>query len=236
MAKKNLARTKSTVPPPGGPQKRRRSTHAFCAWRWPLKSRGPTGSTSIPPFRPPKGPRSPSRAVVRSEEPRTGSLPARLVRAPIRCFPWCPHGLRRWPSMDLADAAGHLSLAPPALGPDLPSIHWRMPVNVVRCTSPRSIEMPCCAGSRPSTPDKWSDSTCVQFASKLLSAALEAGLVSKRDPRTLSSPRFRTTHWPTCSTCYERPASRGVSRAIRTSLRLAWTTKHWPREPERFLA
>ena len=37
-------------------------------------------------------------------------------------------------------------------------------------------------------PDKWSDSTCVQFASKLLSAALEAGLVSKRDPRTLLFP------------------------------------------------
>ena len=38
-------------------------------------------------------------------------------------------------------------------------------------------------------PDKWSDATCVQFASKLLSAALEAGLVSKRDPRTLPFPK-----------------------------------------------
>lgn len=38
-------------------------------------------------------------------------------------------------------------------------------------------------------PDKWSESTCVQFASKLLSAALEAGLVSKRDPRTLMFPK-----------------------------------------------
>ncbi|MBN2192581.1 MAG: DUF1819 family protein [Polyangiaceae bacterium] len=38
-------------------------------------------------------------------------------------------------------------------------------------------------------PDKWSDSTAVQFASKLLSAALEAGLVSKRDPRTLTFPK-----------------------------------------------
>jgi len=35
-------------------------------------------------------------------------------------------------------------------------------------------------------PDRWSESTCVQFASKLLSAASEAGLVSSgRDPRGL---------------------------------------------------
>lgn len=39
-------------------------------------------------------------------------------------------------------------------------------------------------------PDRWSTSTCVQFASKLLSAASEAGLVSpKRDPRTLLLPK-----------------------------------------------
>lgn len=39
-------------------------------------------------------------------------------------------------------------------------------------------------------PDRWSASTCVQFASKLLSAASEAGLVSaKRDPRTLLLPK-----------------------------------------------
>jgi hypothetical protein len=38
-------------------------------------------------------------------------------------------------------------------------------------------------------PDKWGEATCVQFASKLLSAALEAGLVSKRDPRALLFPK-----------------------------------------------
>jgi hypothetical protein len=37
-------------------------------------------------------------------------------------------------------------------------------------------------------PDKWADSTVVQFSSKLLSASLEAGLVSKRDPRSLLFP------------------------------------------------
>lgn len=39
-------------------------------------------------------------------------------------------------------------------------------------------------------PDRWSEATCVQFASKLLSAASEAGLISpKRDPRALLLPK-----------------------------------------------
>ena len=39
-------------------------------------------------------------------------------------------------------------------------------------------------------PDRWSAATCVQFASKLLSAASEAGVISsKRDPRALLMPR-----------------------------------------------
>jgi hypothetical protein len=39
-------------------------------------------------------------------------------------------------------------------------------------------------------PDRWSEATCVQFASKLLSAASEAGLLSpKRDPRALLLPK-----------------------------------------------
>jgi hypothetical protein len=38
-------------------------------------------------------------------------------------------------------------------------------------------------------PERWSEATYVQFASKLLSAALEAGLVGKRDPRALSFPK-----------------------------------------------
>jgi hypothetical protein len=39
-------------------------------------------------------------------------------------------------------------------------------------------------------PDRWSEATTVQFASKLLSAASEAGVVSpKRDPRTLLLPK-----------------------------------------------
>ncbi len=39
-------------------------------------------------------------------------------------------------------------------------------------------------------PDRWSEATSVQFASKLLSAASEAGVISpKRDPRTLLLPK-----------------------------------------------
>lgn len=39
-------------------------------------------------------------------------------------------------------------------------------------------------------PERWSTSTCVQFASKLLSAASESALLSpKRDPRTLLVPK-----------------------------------------------
>jgi hypothetical protein len=40
-------------------------------------------------------------------------------------------------------------------------------------------------------PERWSEATCVQFASKLLSAASEAGILStKRDPRTLLLPKI----------------------------------------------
>jgi len=43
-------------------------------------------------------------------------------------------------------------------------------------------------------PDRWSESTSIQFASKLLSAASEAGLISpKRDPRTLLMPKVSDT-------------------------------------------
>jgi hypothetical protein len=39
-------------------------------------------------------------------------------------------------------------------------------------------------------PDRWSEATSVQFASKLLSAASEAGVISpKRDPRALLLPK-----------------------------------------------
>lgn len=38
-------------------------------------------------------------------------------------------------------------------------------------------------------PDRWAPATCIQFASKLLSAASEAGLISpKKDPRKLLTP------------------------------------------------
>jgi len=43
---------------------------------------------------------------------------------------------------------------------------------------------------RAEFPDRWAEATCVQFASKLLSTASEAGLVSgRRDPRELLLPK-----------------------------------------------
>jgi hypothetical protein len=43
---------------------------------------------------------------------------------------------------------------------------------------------------RQTWPDRWAEATVLQFASKLLSAAAEAGLVSqKRDPRKLTFPK-----------------------------------------------
>lgn len=43
---------------------------------------------------------------------------------------------------------------------------------------------------RAECPDRWSDATLVQFASKLLSAASEAGVITaKRDPRALLMPK-----------------------------------------------
>jgi hypothetical protein len=42
---------------------------------------------------------------------------------------------------------------------------------------------------REEQPGRWSAATEVQFASKLLSAALEAGLVTKKDPRSLPLPK-----------------------------------------------
>jgi hypothetical protein len=44
---------------------------------------------------------------------------------------------------------------------------------------------------RQTWPDRWAEATVIQFASKLLSAASEAGLVSpKRDPRALLFPKI----------------------------------------------
>ena len=54
----------------------------------------------------------------------------------------------------------------------------------------------------------WGESTCVQFASKLLSAASEAGLSHKRDPRALILPKA-----PDIALAYLLHLLRGVSFA-----------------------
>ena len=56
---------------------------------------------------------------------------------------------------------------------------------------------------------RWGEATCVQFASKLLSAASEAGLISpKRDPRALLLPKV-----PDIALAYLLHLLRGVSFA-----------------------
>lgn len=60
---------------------------------------------------------------------------------------------------------------------------------------------------RHTWPDRWAEATMVQFASKLLSAASEAGLVSpKRDPRALLFPKV-----PDLAVAYLLHLLRGVT-------------------------
>lgn len=104
-------------------------------------------------------------------------------------FPNALSALRRWRSMDVASRQlichWHLQLCDPL---------YR------RFTGEFLIQRRALPGARIDRegvlrwlrgefPDRWAEATLVQFASKLLSTALEAGLVSKRDPRTLLFPK-----------------------------------------------
>ena len=104
-------------------------------------------------------------------------------------YPNALHVLRRWSSMDLSTRQAvchwHLQLTNPIYrrftGRCLVERRSRADARVDRDAVFRWV--------KTEFPDKWSEATCVQFASKLLSAALEAGLVSKRDPRTIQFPK-----------------------------------------------
>lgn len=104
-------------------------------------------------------------------------------------FPSAAAALHRWSSMDIATRQvichWHMQLADP--------IYRRFTgdyLNQRRALSDPKIDRDAVLRwVKAEHPDKWSDATCVQFASKLLSAALEAGLVSRRDPRTLPFPK-----------------------------------------------
>lgn len=116
-----------------------------------------------------------------------------LVRAFVNrydAFPDALTVLRRWPGMDLATRTvichWHLQLADPIYraftGRYLVERRDRRDLKVDRHRVVRWV--------KDEHPDRWSDATCVQFGSKLLSAASEAGLISeKRDPRDLLVPK-----------------------------------------------
>jgi len=104
-------------------------------------------------------------------------------------FPQALDALTRWRSMDAASRQvichWHLQLSDP--------IYRRFADDLL--TQRRSLaaakvdRAAVLRWMKAEYPDKWGEATYVQFASKLLSAALEAGLVGKRDPRALPLPK-----------------------------------------------
>jgi hypothetical protein len=105
-------------------------------------------------------------------------------------FPNALRVLSQWQSMELATRQAichwHLQLSDPIYrrftGQFLVQRRSRPQANVDRDVVFRWISS--------EFRDKWSEATCYQFASKLLSAAHEAGLLSKRDPRTFLFPKI----------------------------------------------
>lgn len=104
-------------------------------------------------------------------------------------YPQALAALKRWPAMDVASRQvichWHLQLSDPLyrrFSDDF--LNQRRVMAVPKVDRDAVLRW-----VKAEFPEKWGEATCVQFASKLLSAALEAGLVSKRDPRSLHFPR-----------------------------------------------
>lgn len=115
-------------------------------------------------------------------------LPYLAVRYDV--FPEALEVLRRWRHMEPATRQvichWHAQLSDP--------IYRRFTGELLlerRALKDPKVDRPAVARwLRHTWPDRWSEATVLQFASKLLSAASEAGLVSpKRDPRTLLYPK-----------------------------------------------
>jgi hypothetical protein len=105
-------------------------------------------------------------------------------------FPSALAVLRRWRDMDLATRQvichWHLQLADPLYR----RFTGRYLVDRRDSAEARIDRNGVLRWVRGEYPDRWSEATLVQFASKLLSATSEAGLVSaKRDPRALLYPK-----------------------------------------------
>ncbi len=137
------------------------------------------------------------RAITAFEERWFGGKSLERARYLIACcvdrydaFPAALAVLRRWHSMDLPTRQvichWHLQLSDPLYrrftGQHLIERRAMPDPKIDRNGVLRWI--------KSEHTDRWSEATAVQFASKLLSAASEAGLVStKRDPRSLLFPK-----------------------------------------------
>jgi hypothetical protein len=139
----------------------------------------------------------PARAQLAFEQRWFGSKSLERVRFLLSnfvdrydAFPEALAVLRRWRSMDAAErqviAHWHLQLSDPLYrrftGMFLVERRGLRDPKVDRDVVLRWV--------KNEFPDRWSEATAVQFASKLLSAASEAGVISpKVDPRTLLIPK-----------------------------------------------
>lgn len=138
----------------------------------------------------------PKRAKVAFEQQWFGVMGLDRVRYLITsfvgrfdAFPNALTVLSRWPSMDISTRQvichWHLQLSDPIYRRFTGDLLLRR--RTLRDPNvDREIALQWLKGEFP---EKWSEPVCFQLAGKLLSAAREAGLVSRRDPRTLSFPR-----------------------------------------------
>jgi len=138
----------------------------------------------------------PKRAKLAFEQQWFGAMGLDRVRYLITsfvvrydAFPNALTVISRWPAMDISTRQvichWHLQLSDPIYrrftGELLPKRRALREPTVDRDTVFQWV--------KTEFPDKCSEPTYFQLAGKLLSAAREAGLVSRRDPRTLSVPR-----------------------------------------------
>lgn len=140
---------------------------------------------------------APERALLAFEQRWFGNKSLDRVRFLLSsfllrydAFPEALSVLRRWRAMDASARQlichWHLQLADPIYR----RFSGQFLVERRTLTDPKVDRSIVLRWIKTQFPDRWSESTCVQFASKLLSAASEAGLASSgRDPRLLLVPR-----------------------------------------------
>ena len=156
--------------------------------------------------------------MVRGQEPRACPLSPRHVPRPVRRVPEALAVLRRWRSMDAATR----QVSATGTSSSRTRCTARSPGRSSSSAAPsatRSVDRDVTLRwVKAEYPERWSEATCVQFASKLLSAASEAASSRRSAIRALSSSR-RSPTWrsPTSSTSSAASASPARSPRIPTS-------------------